>query len=115
MNFVIDFPRMLGRVPGVTFSVIKNRPVMSEHPGAAVIEVRLRGDSERSVVFVECPNHPWLYHVILPDIWRHLLNGPDINLLGNPIFDECRISKTFKTCVLENDPSRLARFLAMLS
>jgi hypothetical protein len=115
MNFVKDFPRMLGRVPGVTFSVVKNGRVMSEHPGAAVIEVHAAGNPERSVMFAECPNHPWLYHLIVPEIWRHVLNGPDVSLLGDPASGGCGASGTFKACVLESDPSWLARFLAMLS
>jgi hypothetical protein len=115
MNFVIDFPKMLGHVPGVTFSVVKNGSVMSEHPGAVVIEVHAAGDSGRNVMFAECPNHPWLYHVIVPGVWRHVLNGPDIDLLGNPASGDCGAGVTFKTCVLENDPSRLTRFLAALN
>jgi hypothetical protein len=115
MNFVIDMPKMLGQVSGVKFSIVKDGPVISEHPGAAVIEVHSTGNPDHGVVFVECPNHPWLYHVVLPDIWRHLLNGPDVGLLGDPATGDCGSSATFKACVIENDPPRLTRFLAALN
>ena len=115
MNFVIDFPRMLGRVPGVTFSVIKNGPAMSEHPGAVVVEVHAAGNPGRNVMFVECPNHPWLYHLIVPEVWRHVLNGPDINLLGDSATGDCGAVATVRICVIEDNPSRLVRFLAALN
>lgn len=116
MNFVIDMSRMLENVPGVASSIVKDGPVMvPEHPGAAVIEVHSTRNSVRNVVFVECSSHPWLYHAVLPDTWRHRLNGLDVKLLGDPVFEGCGTDATFKACIIENDPSRLARFLAMLN